>query len=377
MSDFRKQYDKELRYQEEKSNQYTLKGVVLFIATELVMWLLNIIGIFEIDNTIITIAVINSIVLLIPIILIIIKGDMSKGYYKYICLTLICLASGVMCALLSYHAVLLYVVPLLFAAHYRQKKTLWFTSVINSFSVLISMIAGFFYGICDMNLLFAGSHKRDWYLDIIAGGTGYTLNANPVFVIIVFGVIPRCMILMVITFILQDIVVGGSEDAARIAQLTYQKETDSRTKLFNKNKYEEMISAYYPYMDNIRVIFWDLNNLKMINDTYGHEYGDKAIERLSSVLYSFTDERRRVYRIGGDEFIMIIDNPNDSEGVEISAAVADMIDKANAGSRLKISSAVGSAKGYGRDVLEIVKRADEAMYKHKVKTKSGRMGISS
>ena len=66
MSDFRKQYDKELRYQEEKSNQYTLKGVVLFIATELVM-----------------------------------------------------------CALLSYHAVLLYVVPLLFAAHYRQKKTLW------------------------------------------------------------------------------------------------------------------------------------------------------------------------------------------------------------------------------------------------------------
>lgn len=55
----------------------------------------------------------------------------------------------------------------------------------------------------------------------------------------------------------------------------------------------------------------------MINDTYGHDYGDKAIERLSSVLYSFVGERRRVYRIGGDEFIMIIDNPYAEEGKNI------------------------------------------------------------
>ena len=133
-----------------------------------------------------------------------------------------------------------------------------------------------------------------------------------------------------------------------------------------------MVKTYYPYIDNIRAIFWDLNNLKMINDTYGHDYGDKAIERLSSVLYSFVDERRRVYRIGGDEFIMIIDNPSDEEGKNISASVAEMIEKANEGSRLKITSAVGMAKGYGRDVLEVVKRADEEMYKNKVKSKAGR-----
>ena len=85
------------------------------------------------------------------------------------------------------------------------------------------------------------------------------------------------MILLVITFMLQDIVLRSSEDELRIAQLTYLKETDSGTKVFNKNKYEEMVKTYYHYIDNIRVIFWDLNNLKMINDTYGHDYGDKAI----------------------------------------------------------------------------------------------------
>lgn len=374
MSDFKKQYDKELKYQEEKSNKYTLNGVVMLIAVELVVWALNTIGIFEIDRRTITVAVIISIILLIPIVFMIMKEDVSKECYKYIGPTLICTATGVMCALLSYHAVLLYVIPLLFAAHYRQKKILWYTSLINSVSVFLSMTLGFYYGICDLNILFEGNHKRDWYINVLQSGTGYVFNSNPLFVIIVFGVIPRCMILLVITFILQDIVVGGSEDAARIAQLTYMKETDSRTKVFNKNKYEEMVLTYYPYIDNIRVIFWDMNNLKMINDTYGHEYGDKAIERLSSVLYSFSDDRRRVYRIGGDEFIMIIDNPGEDEGKEISISAAEMIEKANAGSNLKIMSAVGMAKGYGRDVLEVVKRADESMYKNKVKTKAGRAG---
>ena len=38
MSDFKKQYDKELKYQEEKSNKYTLNGVVMLIAVELIVW---------------------------------------------------------------------------------------------------------------------------------------------------------------------------------------------------------------------------------------------------------------------------------------------------------------------------------------------------
>lgn len=84
MSDFKKQYDKELKYQEEKSNKYTLNGVVMLIALELVVWALNAIGIFEIDRRTITVAVIISIILLIPIVFMIMKEDVSKECYKYI-----------------------------------------------------------------------------------------------------------------------------------------------------------------------------------------------------------------------------------------------------------------------------------------------------
>ena len=107
MSDFKKQYDKELQYQEIKSNRYTLNGVIMFIIMELIIWILNMIGLFEIDSTTITTAAVISIVLLIPIILVLTKCDMSKNSYKYIfltficisCCTFICCATSVCCTL--------------------------------------------------------------------------------------------------------------------------------------------------------------------------------------------------------------------------------------------------------------------------------------
>lgn len=51
------------------------------------------------------------------------------------------------------------------------------------------------------------------------------------------------------------------------------KGTDAKTKVFNQNKYEEMAAEYYPTIEEISVLFWDLNNLKMINDRLGHSMG--------------------------------------------------------------------------------------------------------
>lgn len=127
-----------------------------------------------------------------------------------------------------------------------------------------------------------------------------------------------------------------------------------------------MVSMYYPNVDNITVIFWDLNNLKIINDTYGHEYGDKSLSALASVLYAHSDEQcRRVYRFGGDEFVMIIDNPHDGEADRIISAVKDELVKRSCDISIEISSAVGVASGNGSNIIEIVKNADSAMYADK------------
>lgn len=365
MDNFNTQYEKELAYQEITSNKYTLYGILLFIGVELLIWLLNIIGIFELDNRIMSMVIGSSIVLFIPIILIMVKGDLSKPAYKYIAMTQICIITGTIITFLSYHASLLYVLPLLFAGHYRKRSVLWYTYVLSAITLIVSSILNYYYGIMDINLLISGTHQKNWYLNIVANGGSFSYNENPIFILLVFAGIPRCLILLVFTFMMQYIVTSSQHDAARIAQLTYLKETDSLTKLFNKNKYNEMVSMYYPKVDNITVIFWDLNNLKTINDTYGHEFGDKALASLASVLYAHSDEHRRVYRFGGDEFVMIIDNPHDSEADRIISAVKDELVKCSSNISIEISSAVGVASGNGSDIIDIVKNADSAMYDDK------------
>ncbi len=365
MDNFNTQYEKELTHQEITSNKYTLYGILIFIGVELLIWLLNIIGIFELNNHIMSMVIGSSIVLFIPIILIMVKGDLSKPAYKYIAMTQICIITGTVITFLSYHAILLSVLPLLFAGHYRKRSVLWYTYILSAITLQISSVLSYYFGILDINLLIAGTHQKNWYLNLIANGGSFTYNDNPVFIILVFAGIPRCLMLFAFTLMMQYIVTSSQHDAARIAQLTYLKETDSLTKLFNKNKYNEMVSMYYPSVDNITVIFWDLNNLKKINDTYGHEFGDKALSSLASVLYAHSDERRRVYRFGGDEFVMIIDNPYDNESDRIISAVKDELVKCSSDISIEISSAVGVASGKGSDIIGIVKNADSVMYADK------------
>ncbi|MGN1179722.1 MAG: GGDEF domain-containing protein [Suilimivivens sp.] len=373
MDDFKEQYRQELIFQEIKSNKHTLRGFLWFLLAVALIWLLTVIGFFEVDKRLITIAFVSTLVLFIPPLSIYIKTDLAKPWIKYFFLALICIVCGVIVSFLSFHAVLLYVVPLLFAIQYRRRSTIWFVYAVNTVTMLISSLISFYYGICDLNLLLESQHVRSWYLDIISeSALNIPFNENPIFIIIVFEVFPRSIILFVFSVMMQYTVVSSNENAYRIAQLTYLKETDTKTRVFNKNKYEEMVSEYYPKIENAAVIFFDLNNLKYINDEYGHAQGDKAIEKLSSVLYGYSCDRRRVYRIGGDEFLMIIDNPEQEETEKIISGAEKSLEEASADSKIKISSAVGTASGKGKDILKIVEEADARMYENKKKSRENR-----
>lgn len=373
MEDFKEQYHRELAYQEIKSNKHTLKGFCWFLLAVAFIWLLTVLGFFEVDKKLITIAFAANIVLFIPVVYIYLKIDLSRTWIKYFLLSLICIVSAVIAAFLSFHAVLVYVVPLLFAIQYRKRATIWFAYAVNTITMLFSSLVSFYYGLCDLNILLQSQHVRNWYLDIITeGALNIPFNENPIFIIIVFEVFPRSIILFVFSIMMQYSVVSSSEDAYRIAQLTYLKETDTKTRTFNKNKYVEMAADYYPKLEQISVLFWDLNNLKKINDKYGHAMGDLAIEKLSSALYSHTNDRCRVYRIGGDEFLMIIDDPKQDESETVIRSVQEKLEADNADNEIKVSSAVGFALGSGKDILEVVKAADTRMYENKKRSKEDR-----
>lgn len=373
MEDFKEQYQQELIYQEIKSNKRTLKGFCWFLITVAFIWLLTVTDFFEVDKKLISIAFLSNVVLFIPAVSIYVKSDLSKAWIKYFLLSLICIVSGVIASFLSFHAVLAYVMPLLFATQYRRRSTIWFAYAVNTVTMLISSLVSFFYGLCDLNLLLQSQHERSWYLEHMTEGVlNIPFNENPVFIIVIFEVFPRSIILLVFSIMMQYMVVSSNEDAYRIAQLTYLKGTDTKTKVFNKNKYMEMVEDYYPGIEQISVLFWDLNNLKLINDRFGHSVGDLAIEKLSSALVSHASNRCRVYRIGGDEFLMIIDDPRKDEPEKMIRSVQEKLESEHADHEVKVSSAVGLALGRGADILDVVKEADSRMYENKKRSKEER-----
>lgn len=365
-NDIKSQYEKELIYQEINSNKRTLKGIVWFLLAMGFVWLLTFIRFFDVSLQMVSITLcITALLFLTPLIMLF-KGTYDKPWVKYFLLFIICVAAGSIFTFLSFHATLIFVIPLLFAIQYRKRRIIWYAYGVNIVTMLISSLLSFYHGLCDLNLLFESRYIRNWYLDAMANGPfNLPLNSNPVFIIIVFEVFPRSIILLVFSIMMQYTVVSSADDAVRIARLTYLKETDTKTKVFNKNKYIEMTSEYYPKIARIAVLFWDMNDLKKINDTYGHAMGDYAIDTLSHVLHSFATERCRIYRIGGDEFVMIIDNPLENEAENMIGKIKELLSNANKDKSVLVQSAVGVAYGAGKDILTVVENADNHMYEDK------------
>ena len=81
---------------------------------------------------------------------------------------------------------------------------------------------------------------------------------------------------------------------------------DTLTGLYNRFGYRDLGSDYYDRYDgNVYIVYADLDNLKKINDKYGHSYGDTAIKALADALKDTFDEDEIKIRMGGDEFIVI------------------------------------------------------------------------
>lgn len=370
MDDIKTQYAEELLHQEVAANKNTLKGFIWFLLAVALIWVFTMINFFEVDKTLTTQAFQANIILFIPPFYILLKGNLTKPWIKYFLLFMLCIVSAVIISILSYHAVLLYVFPLLYAVQYRKKFVIWYAYTVNLITITLSSIFSFYYGICDLNILLQSQHVRSWYLDIITEDALHIpFNEDPMFVIIVFMIFPRSIILLVFTIMMQYNVIHNTKDAFRIAQLTYDKNTDTNTHVYNKNKYTEMIDSYYPQIDTVGVAFWDLNDLKKINDTYGHSMGDRAIKLLSSLLNSYATETCRIYRIGGDEFVTVWDNPSETQITDMIHAVSEKIEETNRTEPFLFRVAVGYEIGKGKEILKIVKNADTNMYDNKKRIK--------
>lgn len=114
----------------------------------------------------------------------------------------------------------------------------------------------------------------------------------------------------------------------------------------------------------------DINGLKSINDKHGHDYGNKLIIEVSNIIAEIFGYEN-VYRIGGDEFAVIMREFNSEKCGEYERKFEKLID--NSKSQFKLSAAIGSAsyeESKDSSFESVFKTADERMYKMKTEMKS-------
>ena len=157
----------------------------------------------------------------------------------------------------------------------------------------------------------------------------------------------------------------------RMQETMHQVYTDSQTSLFNKKRWNIMMKEEARKTDPIGVMMLDLNGLKMVNDTMGHDVGDKMIFNFANMLRNTIPPSDVVCRWGGDEFAVLITGADREKMEKYTSEIRKAVDDYNlSGEKPKISYALGyvlSTDFPNVSRSELLKWADDRMYQDKRK----------
>ena len=150
-----------------------------------------------------------------------------------------------------------------------------------------------------------------------------------------------------------------------------QAVTDGMTGLYNRRYFEEFIKKEAIRSDRqnqkFTVIGLDLDNLKNINDTYGHNYGDIAIKAIAEVLKSNARAIDIAARMGGEEFNLVLPGVDSKGGLVAAERIKKAIQAVKLEKIGKITASLGVATYFEHsdDTDELLELADQAMYEDK------------
>ncbi|MEQ8175418.1 MAG: PAS domain S-box protein [Syntrophomonadaceae bacterium] len=151
--------------------------------------------------------------------------------------------------------------------------------------------------------------------------------------------------------------------------LRYHSMHDQLTGIYNRNYYEEELRRLKSVPGvSLALTICDVDGLKIINDTMGHEQGDLLLKNVAGILSESFPRGAMIARIGGDEFAIIMTPCTEKSVEEYCITLRNKIEKANENSNIKISVSIGFATGNTNEseIAALVKQADDNMYRDKM-----------
>lgn len=187
-----------------------------------------------------------------------------------------------------------------------------------------------------------------------------------------------CLVIYDVT----DVATNRHQLQAANAQLQQLSSTDRLTGLYNRGHWEASLKAAYArhqrYGNALSLVMLDIDHFKQVNDTYGHQAGDKVIEHVARLLHEHVRDSDVAGRYGGEEFGVVLSD-TDQTGARMFAerlrkAVEELQVLYNDQSiRFTISLGVADLSQPSTDHAELIARADQALYTSK---KTGRNRVT-
>ncbi|MGN0438287.1 MAG: diguanylate cyclase domain-containing protein [Lachnospiraceae bacterium] len=215
---------------------------------------------------------------------------------------------------------------------------------------------------------------KDWYI-VVRIPNSYLSNTLQQFrsvTVILVAVLVFVSILLLF--------VQRRNDRLEKEKFEYMSTHDPLTNVYNRNAFDLIGQKYLDGEGKTKrgvLVFLDLDYFKQINDNYGHDIGDKSLIAFSGLLKELFGEDSFVARYGGDEFVLLVRNVSTNEKLnERLEFLKKKLSEVKLGDNnflLHYSAGIVAFPDYGHSFEELVKYADDALYKVKERGRNGYM----
>jgi diguanylate cyclase (GGDEF)-like protein/PAS domain S-box-containing protein len=151
-------------------------------------------------------------------------------------------------------------------------------------------------------------------------------------------------------------------------KLLYLSTHDHLTGLYNRRYYERTLMDL-DKKENLplSIIMFDVNGLKLVNDSFGHDLGDELLKRAAETIKKACREDDIIARIGGDEFVLLLPKTSVADTVKIANHIKELTsNEIVANIELSISYGYETKVMESESISEVVVNAENHMYKHKL-----------
>lgn len=193
------------------------------------------------------------------------------------------------------------------------------------------------------------------------------------------GVITQSELLRLVNNKWMEIIKQKGDELSKINQKLLEKtvsleekaSTDFLTKLYNRRKFDDImeyeVNQVKRYKDrDLCVLLLDIDGFKYINDTYGHDIGDKILQDIARILKISSRQSDVVCRWGGEEFAIALSETNLENALIVSEKIRITIEHHTFTNDLRLTCSFGISQYHTNDTYSsLFKRADEALYKAK------------